>query len=123
MISVSVSGPLGARTATLDPLVQRVQRRHRRLLPGSVTVTWLRPAFGLRNALMTHGGLLKSRSPMSRPWFGSNRLDDGRRRAAGHGAASVAGAGDVADVELEVLDLVEDRRVVQDPLLVAVVAG
>ena len=41
--------------------------------PGSVIVCCARPAFGLANALSTHGGTLRSPlSPMRSPWAGSS---------------------------------------------------
>ena len=80
-----------------------------------------RSAFGFANALITHGARLMSPlSPIIRPWLGSSVLVAGGGRAAAARGRERPGARDVADVGLEVLDLVEDRRVVEDPLLVAV---
>ena len=61
------------------------------MLPGRVTVTWLRPLFGLTKSLITQGGRLKSASPSSRPWFGSKVLVSGGGALQGTGAGSGPG--------------------------------
>ena len=89
----------------------------RTVLPGSVTVHCGRPALGLANALMTQGASVgEPLSPISRPWAGSSVLVGGGGSLHGARGGQRARAGDVADVRLEVLDLVEDRRVVEDAL-------
>ena len=95
------------------------------VLPGSVTVTCRRSAFFRAKLLMVHGArLMLPSSAISRPWFGSNGSWPGRRGGgvrAGLGRGERAGPGHVADVQLEVLDLVADRRVVLGALVVRVV--
>ena len=95
------------------------------VLPGSVTVSCWRPAFAFAGiALMMQAArLMLPLSPISRPWFGSNVLVAGWPCAGslhGCGAASGPGPETLRMLQLEVLDLVVDRRVVEDLLLVAV---
>ena len=118
-------GPRGVRTASLTHSRSARQRGH---LHGAARQRdgVLRAArrSACAKAFITHGArLMLPSSPKSKPWFGSNALVAGGGALHGSGAASGAGAGHVADVRLEVLDLVEDRRVVEDPLLVAGCAG
>ena len=119
-----VNGARGVRTASLTHSLSAVRAGTCRLLPGSVTVCCGRPAFAFAKAFTTHGARLMSPlSPNSSPWFGSSVLVAGGGRAAGERRGQRPGAGDVADVGLEVLDLVEDRRVVRGPAARSCCAG
>src|ERR671922_832973 len=68
-----VKGPSGVRTALRTHSRIAVAAGTAVLLPGSVTVTFGRPAFAFAGiALRTHGAkLMLPLSPMINPWFGS----------------------------------------------------
>src|SRR6266545_6464297 len=73
LICVLSSAPLGVRTPKRTHSLSASSAGTATLLPGSVTVSCGRPAFGLAKLLTTPGALLISpSSPISRPWFSSS---------------------------------------------------
>src|SRR5919197_2200590 len=70
---LDANGACGVRTAARTHSFKAVSAGIWVVLPGSVSESCGRPAFGLVNALTTHGGVLMSPlSAISRPWLGSS---------------------------------------------------
>src|SRR5207244_1848362 len=90
-----VTGPLGVRTAARTHSRSAVSAGTSTPLPGSVIVSCGRPALGLANALIVHGGVLTSPlSAMSSPWTGSLvAVAAPPGGGALHGTAAVSGPG------------------------------
>ena len=102
---------IGRADRELHPQLEGVERRHLDAAARQGDGDLLRPALALVNWLTTQGGMLMlPLSPMIRPWLGLFVLVAGGGSAARHGRGQGARAGDVADVGLEVLHLVEDAR-------------
>ena len=117
------AGAFGVRTANRTHSLSAVSagtcgraagQRHRDLLAVRVRI-------GMK-LVTAHGGRsMLPLSPIMSPWFGSSVLVAGGGVAQAMRGREGPGARHVADVQLEVLDLVADRRVVQDPLVGPVV--
>src|SRR5262245_57825954 len=72
--SASVKAPLGVRIANCTHSFNAVSAGTLTLLPGKVTVSCSRLAFGGINWATTHGGLFGFPTPSSSPWVGRNVL-------------------------------------------------